>query len=829
MSILRKIVLLFTLLLSFYSMGQTTVVEGHVYEDSTNLPLTFAKVFFMGTQVGATTDTTGYFKISIPERAIRHDTIVVSYLGYLSQQIAIQRGMEQEITVQLHSTLFAEYDEVTVIAGENSAWRYLRKIIANKEKNNPDNLDSYTAEQYAKIRFDLNHFTDKIKRNILLRPFDYIWDNTQETEDGVSYLPILMTEKLSEHYHQKSPKDEKEIILGEKTTGLAGPNLVNFTNDLYLSPNIYDNFVSILGKSFPSPLNDNYKMNYKFYLMDSTYTENGVTYKIRFKPKHQRELAFVGEMYIDSASYAVKEINLRFDVMANVNFVRSYYVTQIYDNVDGKHWMLTESRVVGDFTVLENSSDLTGFFGRKKALYTNYTINQPIDKAILKGVELTEYAEDATKRDETFWKQRRTDSLSKEEVILYDITERVENDPAFKLRKNLILTFATGYVPLKGTQIGNVYSFYSYNPVERSRIKFGLRTDPNNEFPLHFSGYGAYGTYDKQWKYGISSHIDITKKGITRIGASYRYDIDQIGRSFNQIALDHVLSSLVQIGNTASRNYVTSFEGYFEKSITTGFLARIGYFYTDFAPTGDNTYVRIDDNGSPALQERYRTSGIRATVKFSHLYEDIKGTFYDKKDLYKEIRKYPDIAAQYEYADREFFGSDYAYQKIKLSIRQKVNARKLGHFNYTLEGGKTIGTVPHVSLDVPFGNQLVLSDVYAFNLMQFMEFASDQYVAVHLSHHFDGLILDRIPLINKLKWRSFIFGKGLLGSISDANNQQEYLFPSELSGIQKPYYEVGFGLENIFKFARMDFVWRLTPGVDQYYWFLVKPSFVFSF
>jgi hypothetical protein len=824
-----KILFLFIFTLSHYSDAQNTVVEGYVFEDSTTIPLTYAKVFFLGTQVGATTDTAGYFKISIPEKAIKHDSIMVSYLGYISQQLPIQRGVEQNITIRLHSTLFAEYDEVVIVAGENPAWPYMRKLIANKDNNNPENLDMYTVDEYAKIRFDLNNFTDKIKKNILLRPFDYIWDNTKETENGVSYLPVLITEKLSEHYYKQSPKDRKEIVQGEKTTGIAGPNLVEFTNDLYVTPNIYENFVTILGKSFPSPLNDNYKMNYKFYLMDSTYSEEGVTYKIRFKPKYQRELAFVGEMYFDSASYAIKEINLRFDVQANVNFVRSYYITQIYDKVDGEHWMLTESRVLGDFTVMENASDLAGFFGRKKALYTNYTINKKIDNAVFKGVDPVEYTDNALVRDEAFWVEQRTENLSDEEKTLYAVTKRVENDPAFKIRKNLILTFGTGYIPMNGIQLGNIYSFYSYNAVEKSRFKFGLRTNPNNSFPLHFSVFGAYGTYDKQWKYGLSSFLDLTKKGITRIGGSYSYDIDQIGRSFNQIALDHVMSSLIQIGNTASRNYVTNFEGYFEKSFTTGFLGRIGYFYTDYSPTGTDNYLRVDDNGNPSTVSRYRTSGIRATVKFSHLYKEITGAFYDKKERKRGIQKYPDLAIQYDYADQKLFGSDYDFQKIKLSIRQKVNARKLGYFNYAIEGGTTLGTVPHVSLDVPFGDQLVLADAQAFNLMQFMEFAADQYVSVHLSHHFGGLLLDRIPLVNKLKWRSLIFGKAFFGSLSDANNQQTYLFPYELRGIQEPYYEVGFGLENIFKIARMDFVWRLTPGQEDYYWFMVKPSFVFSF
>ncbi len=812
------------------SWGQTTVVRGIVTEDNTARPVSFAKVYFMGTQVGTTTDTSGYFSLKIPDKSLLYDTLVISFLGFNTERRAVTKGIEQEFTIQLKSSLFLEMDEVTVVAGENVAWRYMRKIIENKPKNNPNNLSSYSSNEYSKIRFDLNNFTDNIKKNIILKPFDYIWDNTQKTEDGISYLPTLLTEKATDHYYVGNPRDEKHIIVGEKSTGLAGPNLVKFTDDLYLTPNIYENYLTILGKSFPSPLNDNYKSNYKFYIMDSLYVNGRMTYKIRFRPKFERDLAFTGEMSFDSASYAITEINLRFDIQANVNFVRSYYISQFYSEVEPNHWMLTESQVLGDFTVIENSSDLTGFFGRKKSIFSNYKINQEIDQALLKGVEIVTYSDSAHNQSEDFWQSKRTTEFSEEEKKLIDVTQRVLDDPAFKFRKNLFYSIGTGYIPLNGIQIGNVYTFYSYNQVEFSRVKFGLRTDPNNKFPVHFDGYLAYGTRDNEWKYRTGTFSNLTPKHkATRIGASYQYDIEQLGRSFNQIALDHIVGSLTQIGSSNSRNYVHQFEAFFEKEIAVGLIGRVTYFNRKITPTLGNTFGRWNDNGGITLEDNYITTGFNATLKFSYLYKEIKGTFYDKKDFFREARKYPDVAVSYEFVDKATFKSDYGYQKIRLNIHQRVNAKKLGYFNYSIEGGQTIGTVPHISLDIPFGNQLIFNDAAAFNLMRFMEFGADQYIALHFDHHFDGLLLDRIPLINKLKWRTYVFGKSFIGNLSAKNDQETYLFPAGIQAMNNAYVEVGFGIENILKIASMDFTWRLTPGVGEYYTFLVKPSFKLSF
>jgi hypothetical protein len=102
-------------------------------------------------------------------------------------------------------------------------------------------------------------------------------------------------------------------------------------------------------------------------------------------------------------------------------------------------------------------------------------------------------------------------------------------------------------------------------------------------------------------------------------------------------------------------------------------------------------------------------------------------------------------------------------------------------------------------------------------------------VTLHAEQHFEGLILNRIPGINKLKWRLFCFGKAYWGDISEKNNESIYLFPENLKPLTKGYYEAGFGIENIFKIARIDFTWRLTEGAGKYYYFLVKPSFRFSF
>lgn len=812
--------------------GQKTVIKGFLTEGGTGEPVTFANIYFKGTPFGTISDTLGRFSLSIDSEKIVVDSLVVTHLSYLKKVIPIQRDQTQVLDVAIEGK-FMQLNEVIILPGENRAWGILRNVIANKKINNPTKKENYYCEEYSKIRFDLNHFSDKIKKNILVKPFDFIWENVDTTENGVTYLPLLLVEKVIDHYYQSSPKDIKDKVKAVNTVGLPGRKMLEFVDDLYLSPNIYENYVVILEKNFPSPINDNYKQNYRFYVLDSIPNDTGNTYHIVFKPKQKRGLAFTGEMIIESPSYAVKEIQLQFDIMANVNFVRSYLITQKYAPVDGKHWMMTESNVLGDFTVMENFSDMTGFFGRKKSVYRDYHVDSVLTEAVFSGAETVVEADSARERDDAYWEANRADSLTIQEAGIVKMIDKLEADPKFILRKNIIQSIVSGYAPLGKLELGNLYTFYSYNPVEHSRIKLGFRTSSKLSIPIQASAFAAYGTFDQRWKYGGSLEYTFgkEKKPPKRIGISYQNDMTQLGRSFNQIALDHILSSFVQISSDdASRNYLTDFKVYAENHWIPGLVTRLTYFNQSISRPSNELFEVVESGGNVVGKDQFQTAGMGLTLKYSWQYKDVKGSFYDKKDLRNSFRKLPDIALQWQYADQDMFNSDFDYQKVRASLRQQVRMKKFGFFKYYVEAGKTFGTVPYTHLETPFANPLVFMDDYAFNLMNFLEYASDEYVSVNLQHHFDGIIMDRIPLINKLKWRSFIFGKGYFGRISAANNQEAYLFPEQLTAITEPYYEVGFGFENIFKIARMDFVWRLTDNDKEgVYKFIVKPSFSFAF
>ena len=89
-----------------------------------------------------------------------------------------------------------------------------------------------------------------------------------------------------------------------------------------------------------------------------------------------------------------------------------------------------------------------------------------------------------------------------------------------------------------------------------------------------------------------------------------------------------------------------------------------------------------------------------------------------------------------------------------------------------------------------------------------------------MTYRANGLLLDRIPLIKKLKLREVVGFRGWIGRLSRRNRPQAgtadgslLLFPeggavADMHGT--PYMEITGGLDNIFRILRVECVWRLT-------------------
>ena len=108
-------------------------------------------------------------------------------------------------------------------------------------------------------------------------------------------------------------------------------------------------------------------------------------------------------------------------------------------------------------------------------------------------------------------------------------------------------------------------------------------------------------------------------------------------------------------------------------------------------------------------------------------------------------------------------------------------------------------------------------------MMNIGEFISNEYVTWKVENHFDGLFLNKLPILKKLKWREVTTFQGVWGRLNNSQNPIVNLPEFSRSLEKMPYLESSFGIENIFKFLRVDAIWRLSYLGNEFKYIRVAP------
>ena len=767
-------------------------------------PLPFVNIIFKGTTDGASTDFEGRYSISTTAPV---DSVIVSYVGYSRTARAVKRGVSQQINIGLSQGV--DLMTITVKPGENPAHRILRKIIANKDKNDREKLDAYQYEVYNKVEFDLNNLSEDFKHNTLLKPFAFIFDGIDSSNAKEKpYLPMFMTESLSDYYYRKSPKIRNEIVKASKVAGVENASVSQFMGDMYQNVNIYDNTILVFGKNFISPISDNALLFYKFYLIDSTILDGHKCYQLQFKPKFKQDLTFTGNLWAADSSFAIKQIEMSMSPEANINFINSTAVVQIYTDVDGA-WMMEKERLVIDFNpypIKQKKKQMMGIYGRKTADYNKFVINKPKEDKFYSLTDNLKVADDAFKKNDAFWENARHDTLSKNEKQIYKMVDTLQTLPAYKTWIDVIQIFATGYKIQGNFEYGPYYNTYSYNSIEGNRFRIGGRTSNKFSTTYELSGYLAYGTRDQKFKYSLGIRSFLDKNPRTMIGMYYKNDNEILGQSQNGFTTDNILASLFRITPLRNLTNVKQVNAYGERTWFPGFSTKLSFYHREMKPLGDFRYEYYKEPGVIVQKDEITTSEFRFLTRLAYNEKYVDGEF-TRVSLGTH---YPILQAQYTLGIKNLFGSDYDYHKLSISIDDRIRINPIGYFDYILAYGKIWGQVPYPLLELHGGNETYIYDIYAYNSMNYYEFGSDEYASATIAHHFDGFFLNKVPLIKKLKWREVVGGKAVIGSVNNKNREQ-LIFPPTLHALDHgAFMEVTAGIENIFKVFRIDGVWRLT-------------------
>lgn len=816
------------LLIPVYGNAQITKIIGQVIDTQTNEPVPFANVLVLSTLQGTLTDFQGKYTIEL--KGTDSDSLRASLLGYRKITKPIVIGQFQTINFEL-TRKDQDLPEVIITYKGNPADALIDSIIKYKKRNTFQSFQTYQYNSYTKIQLDANNVTERIINRKILKPFKFVLDYVDtSTISGKSYLPVMITETNSVIYKRKSPKTKKEIIMASRISGIEDANISQYLGKLTQHVDIYSNFTDLFEKNFVSPIADFGHDFYKYYLIDSAYIREKWCYHIMFKPKRKQELTYTGGLWVNDTSFAVVSIQMRIAEDANINLVNYLGVEQQFSKIDGYLWMKTKDKLFADFNPMEHAKKVIGVYGQKTNIYSNFKFDSLENSQVFKlPVDIT-VLDDANQIEDSYWDTIRPESLSEREQGIYTMIDSIKNTPIFKRYRDVSYGLASGYFPWGKFEVGPYFKLFSYNTLEGARFRIGGRTSTKFSKKLKLEAYIAYGTKDQRFKYGGKLLYLPNKNPRRSLFVSYKYDMEQIGMSSTARATDNVFSSIFSRGPIDKLTMVREYIIAYEYEWFNGLINIVEANRRELFPLGETKFIIYPDSRNDTVYASSITTteiGLDTRISFKETY--INGKF--KRLTIKS--EYPIISIRYRYGIPLAHNYDYTYHKLNIGIEQWFGMGTIGWSRFKIDAGKIWGTLPYPLLKIHEGNETWLYDKNSSNMMNYYEFASDQYINLFYTHHFDGFFFNKIPGVRKLKWREVIYFRGLYGTLSEKNLSFSQ-FPGNLRSLGKePYLETGAGIENIFQVLRVFAIWRLTHlndyGSESVTKFGIFASVYFSF
>jgi hypothetical protein len=820
--------LAFFLSITSLLFAQTTTVSGTVTDARSKQPLPLVAVSFTGSTISVNTDDEGKFTLTSIQP---YSHIKASFLGYKDASLTITPGKEQILDITL-VPVSTQLNEVVVKSGkkpkyrnkDNPAVELIKMVIGNKEKNRPENYAYVEYEEYDKMQFSLIDVSPALSNKKFFQKYKFVLDNRDSaTLPGKSLLPVYVGETLSQYYYRKNPEKEKIITLGQKAVNVGGAvdneGLSRNFRHLYYKVDIYSNSIFLMTNNFLSPIANSAPTFYKFFITDTIVVNNKKLVELSFTPRNTSDMLFEGKIYITlDGNYAVQKAELTINKHINLNFVNSMQVNQEFEqNPDGRYH-LSKSTMLANFGLTTNKKG--NLYGIRTITYKNYIVNKPHPDATYAGPG--EVVSDSSKnRSAQFWVKNRLDTLTTAESKAYKNIDSLRNMPSFKRTLDIATFLISGYKNFTTFEVGPANTFYSFNPVEGSKVRLGGRTTPEFSKRYYFETYGAYGFKDQRFKYLLSATYSINDKSIYQfprnyIKASVQSDTKIPGSSLQYVDEANFFLSFKRgandkylYDNSYRLDYIHEYENHFSYSFELNRLTQ--------APAGSLYFINTDNNGINHNITGLTTAEFTVGLRYAPHEE-----FYQGKDSRAAIPgKYPVFSLDYDAGLKNILGGQYNFQKLHARIDKRMYLSQLGWADITFEAGHTFGQVPYPLLNIFHANQTYAYDIYSYNLMNFLEFVSDRYESLNIDQHFNGFFFNKIPLFKKLKWREVASVKAIYGGLSDNNNPALHPFlyqlPVTATGQpityalgRTPYVEGSVGIENIFKFVRVDLVRRFT-------------------
>jgi len=815
------------------TQAQDRSITGKIIDAKTKLPLFSCSVYSLNSGNGVISDENGKFTLVVNNKT---DSIAISMIGYKTISKKISKAPEQVINFEAEP---AENSMAAVIVAFKSkytkAQRLILKVIKNKGINDVFNNKTFECKVYDKMEADLKNLPEKLQNNRLMRPLAFAFNNQDSTADHDKILPVFLSETNSNYYYQKNPERDRYDYTAIKSSGFDNKSILTYIDGLYKKINVYDNNIRLVDVNFVSPIADNALSYYDYHILDTLYFGNHRCIQVQFSPAHFGSNTFNGYLWIADTSFAIKSLVMHMDKNANVNFVKKFEISQFFE-ADNQVKFFPEKTVLY-MDLIVPLKRKTGVIAKKTTLYKNIILNNnSIDTAFdKKYIRISAYASDSAKSTPI----QRFEPLSKSERSVYILMDTLTKIPAVVTYTKIISALSTGYYTAGHVDLGDIYYLYTNNIVEGNRFTFGLKTNYKFNSHIQLKGYAGYAFRDKQFRYLLRSVFVLNPRKWSTLSLEYSNDISGTYNHSDELDQNSIFAAFLRRVKYSQSRLINSkytdvsFLKYLSNdwaigadinhNVLTPFF-NVYYTYNDFKPYVD----------SLSESNHYTVNDATISLRWSHKERYIT-QHYRRGSLGSY---YPIITLSYTKGikvNNGLFKSDLNFSKWNLYLEHDFPDGRIGQLSYIIDAGLTNGVLPIVLLNVLKGNDTYYFNKYAFNNMNRFEFVTDKYASLSVQQSFGSFPFKYIPLMKRLKWRSLITFKGVIGGMSQANKIANGYYDSSISyhftiPDKDPYMETGVGIDNIFHFLRVDAVWRLNylnnPGISK---FGIKASVAFKF
>lgn len=803
--------LFFILGMATRSQGQNIKLKGRVSNAKLE-PLSFVTVQIKGLQIGTRTDDKGEYQFMLEEGEYE---LVFSLLGYEKQTLKFI--LDKQTTTQhiILNESTSSINDVRIIAQKkDQAEQIIRNVIQQKEKNTQA-IKSYAVDLYIKATEEREELLSAKRQRKLLA------DTTRKNMDTI---PNMSINEVLLTLHYQYPDKMKETRTAVSRRGRQAGLFFLSTTDGDFS--LYNNLIKIPALSempMLSPISYSGLIAYKYKTKQIIRKKDHSIYIIQFSPTKLGNALVQGEVEIIDTSWAIVNFHYSFPSFHMAEY--SYFeVFQENNLVNDKAWLPSKQEFIYIAKQKRSSNN-----GRTIALYDNYKLDTTF-KARYFNTEISSTSASAYEKDSNFWNTVRKVPLSDAEIkyikksdSIYNAThsktyldsvDKAENK--IKILKILVL----GINHQNHVRKENWYIFpllNAYRPLMPGGARIGTGGSYNRQFEnkkaISLSADITYGIRNRDFmgELRLFHLYNPFSRGSFSIAAGKSFDLIFNGDSYvnlfrrnnfyikNRIEANHsieLLNGLV---------LQTGFEFAERKSINTLNLSR----------TFDTLFKGSEFFTDPIDFEPYNALYTTLTVEYTPFQTYIR----EPKEKIILGSKYPTLYVTWRKGIPSIFQSKINFDYLEFGMYQKLKLGLAGISQFRLYSGEFV-----TRKDLPYVDYKFISrgNPYLFNnpLRSFQALDSTfpifrRYYEGHYLHAFNGSILNKIPLLKKLKLLEVAGGGVLLVPERKLNYIEGFVGIERIVPIFKEQFKIGLYFVGSMA-NKYNNPFQLKFGLDQY-------------